>query len=674
VTFAQDAEGTEDIYKLQLKTLETHRESKKGIEDDIREPNSIDWRAEHSWTIPGPFDWPGVDLVQRTLTAIEHQHTFVPRVGELVLFCPNFLHGHYLMLDAGRQEYKFYSFDQKCFHGFPTWRAGVVASIPSDTAADGPIDFPDIQNLPDKYTSLNTGGFRVETFPDPNNDQDKSASKQYRYLALRDIRPLTHWRILLRGISREKWHPSIEYALTCMTSMSLLEKFYFKGDWERDPDRPGTKKPRASIRSKGIYIGSELITVGDAVRILPAQEGAACTDVLVVESIRLVLSGIKPEHFNPDTPLLSSQSYITLVGNAYTVDENRAWEKASGLEPTTPTPVPAEDVKTIFRPVGAALYGPWYALHGPKQRYEISHDQILGRLCEGAAVQIWTGALQTKCAKEKNLKASLDYDLGGVQEGRKYATRTDCRLEEPTGPSLLWFWADTRAEALDIQTINGVEVGRYDTTRDSHTMELWNMQMKLLNGLPIDTIASKYTNFVGLDLQPDLDRSKGSGRKGRPLGSRMINGKLYRAGEIPPGFDKPLVIDESPDRSTPLIQLTPSKHKGSQMAGAALVSTDEDEDEDEISDQSDQDIFADARERRESSLGVPLVVPRGHDSPVPSVELKQKQPKTKAEIMASAVDDDSFSDDEGYDISRPLPERGGTEESVSVRPLISCQS
>ncbi|KAJ9616839.1 hypothetical protein H2200_000559 [Cladophialophora chaetospira] len=644
--YAQDAEGTEDIYKEQLKTLYAHKDSRKGIEDDIREPNSIDWRAEHSWVPPTAHDWSGTDHVQQSLTSIEHQHTFVPRVGELVLFCPTFLDQHYLMLDEEAQQYKFYSFDQKCFHGFPAWRAGVIATIPSQTDADGPIDFPDIQDLPKKQNSLNTSGFRVETFPDPNNVYDKTASKQYKDLPLRNIRPLNHWQMLLRGIPRTKWHPSIENALTCMTTISLLEKFYFKGDWDAEQHRYGVeKKAHASIRCKGVYIGAELITVGDAVRINPEQ-GKRCTDVLVVESIRLQLRDVKPEHVLPESPLLSTQTYITLVGKAYTINRARHIEKAPqpGSQPTKISP---EEAKTIFRPVGAALYGPWYTLHGPQHRYEISHDQILGRMHEGAAVQLWTGLLQRKpFNSEEQMKPSLDYDLKGVEEGRVYAIHADERLAEAHTEALLWFWADTRAEALDVQTFNGIEVGRYDKTRDKETLELWRTHLKILNGHTVDTIASKFTNFLRLD-----DPGVLGGKRGRKPGAKLVDNKIIYPGD--PNYPGESGHRRMSRESQSATQLTPSRHKGSQMAGAALVSTDEDS--------SNEEAFVDAKEDWGLAVDGPSEGPRvRYASPTP--RQPQKQPKTKAEIMESAADEESYSDDDDW-LNYPPPVRGGTQET-----------
>ncbi|EXJ90098.1 hypothetical protein A1O3_03167 [Capronia epimyces CBS 606.96] len=580
--YAQDDEGVEDVYKELLKRLEAAQGSRKGIEDDIGEINSIDWRAEHSW------DGFGSDLIQRTLTTIEHQHSFVPRVGELVLWCPIFLDGHYLMLDEEVGEYKFYSPEQECFHGFPAWKGGVVAAVPS--GSDGPLDFPDLQTLPDKRNSLNLSGFRVETFPDPNDEVDKKASKQYRYVPLRNIRPLSHWQTLLRGIPQKRWHPSIRHALTCMTSMSLLEKWWFNGDW-----------PNASVLCKGIYIGAELITIGDAVRIAPeatSTKTRSCTDVLVVDSIRLNLIDIKPEHISPDSPLLSSASSITLVGRAYTLDIRRHYTiqgKIPDVDTVIPAPIPKEEVKTIFRPVGSNDYGPWYHLHDPSKRFEISYDEVLGRMYEAAAVQLWTGLLQRPAVPTNPaIRPSLDYDRRAIEEGRRYATQVDLRLDQAEQGQVLWFWADNRAEALDIETMNGLEVSRYHDIRDRETLEAWRTQLRILNGYPAPTDWFKFSsNFPVL----------GSTR-GRKPGSKVVDGKVIQPGT--PGHG-----DAEADRVE--LPSTP-RHKTSQLAGAALVVMEDEE-----------DVFEDAEEVLSTVEYQPGETTRQDWSPIREREREREQ-------------------------------------------------
>jgi len=653
--YAHDEEGTEDIYKYYVKRLEAAKASTKGIEDDIREVNSLDWRAEHEW------DGYGGDHLPIYITQIEQQHSFVPRIGELVLWCPHFLDDHYLTLDAKTEEYKFYSFKQKCFRGFPDWRAGVIAAVPSSTTENGRVDFPDILDMPKKVTSLNTAGFRVETFPDPNNDLDKSASKQYRYVPLRNIRPLSHWQVLLRGVPEEKLHPSIQNALTCMTNISLLEKWWFSGEW-----------PTATIRCKGIYLGSELITVGDTVRLVspsgPRGQPTTCTDVLVVDSIRLNLLDIKSEHILPSSPLLSSASSITLVGRAYTLEVCRHYKVRSAEklddareQKDVPfSPVPHEVVKRLFRPVGADDYGPWYDMHDPAKRYEVSYDQVLGRMYEADAVRLWTGQLQHKfrSGERAQLKPSLDFDVPGITSGRKYATQTDERLPESQGDELLWYWADTRAEALAIETMNGLEVGRYHDIRDTTTLKAWSAQLRIINGQPVTSDLLKFTALPS--------------RKGRPVGSKVVHGKLVK-----PTDDRyeDVVRDNSSD-GDPKSKAKPN----SQLASAALVTTDDEEDvvdgdDSDDDDDSENEGDSDDDSHNNNQMTGETKLADSDREVLPSLTARAKEKKepvaTEQIMMSIEGGQGELSDDDAW-LNEPVPlARGGTEESEGgdYRPL-----
>ncbi|KIW40755.1 uncharacterized protein PV06_07932 [Exophiala oligosperma] len=643
--YAVDEEGNEDVYKGYLKKLENSRDGKKGIEDDIRELNSFDWRAEHEEFAKD--EKYGVELIKRHLTLISQQHSFAPRIGELVLWTPHFLDDHYLMLDSTRGEFKFYSFDQKQYHGFPRWRAGLVTQVPLTTATDGPVDFPDIQTLPDKSTSLNTSGFRIETFPDPNDEIDKTASKQYRYVPLRNVRPLSHWQMLLRGIPHSEWHPSIMSAMTCMTSISLYEKWWFKGEW-----------PTASVLCKGIYIGPEFIMTGDTVRITPDAKAAGkvkrCTDVMIVDSIRLNLLNIRSEDVLPDTPLLSSASSITLVGRAYTLDIRRHYtmhnHDPNAAQTVLPAPVPQEEVKTVFRPVGTGDYGTWYYLHDPTKRYQISYDRVLGRLYEAAAVKLWTGQSQFKQRgrEQLDIRPSLDFDLRAIEHGRKFASENDERIEEPKPGQLGWFWADTRVEALDIQTINGIEVGKYHDARTPQTLQQWRMYMKLINGHTDTPELFKFKSDF-----PSLSGLSGvGGRRGRKPGSKLVNGKVVMPGD--PGYE------EAAGKAFAEPNWTP-RHGSSQLAGAALVSTD---DEDDEGDEDENEHFEDAEEVLPSVEDRSLVSAMDRRSPLP--QKKRTPVQSKAQIMQNPEDIDDDDDDDDDDdewLHNHPPIRGGTEES-----------
>lgn len=581
---AVDEEGTEDVWKDCIKRLHKTKEDKRGIEIDIEEANSIDWRAERT-------------CLPQYLTQVEQQHAFIPRLGELVLWCPTFLDNHHLMRDPDSGEYKFYSFDRKRFQGFPAWRGGVIASMPSASAQNGPLDFFDILDTPNKKTSFNTAGFRVETMPDPNDDTDKSLSKQYRYVPLRNIRPLSHWQLLLKGIPQAKLHPSIIYALTLMTSLSLIEKWRFNGDW-----------PNATIFAKGCYVGSELLTIGDTIRFRDGHAHDAKplrTHIMVVDSIRLRIRDCQTDQAQI-SPVLGHHTFITFVGKAYTNDLYSAHGMPDRSELRTadtimiPQAVPLETVKSVFRPVGTAEYGRWYRMHGENSKYEISYDFVLGRLYEADAVRLWAGQRQSLATDKTNKPIpDLNYDTASIIAGRTYATQADERIPETTETAGLqvdhskirWLISDTRAQSLTIASINGLEVGPYHEIRTPSTNKAWRANVKVASGtkpegevlanmMPWKNVRSETVNMDSL--------FKGKPR-GRPPGSRLINGKIVRAedldtvlktpdssGAVAAGYnhhDKDDEDEEEEDDGDDFY----TKKSSSQMAGAALLSTDEEE-------------------------------------------------------------------------------------------------
>ena len=490
-----DEEGTPDIYKTLLQLLHKLRESRKLIDEDIEEKASPDWRAEHNDKYGDSFQILGSHLMNVSL-----QHSFVPRIGELVLWCPDHPDDVDIIYNPENHGYQFYSPERQTFHGFPRWRGGVVTQCPS---TDEGVDFPDVLCIVDRKDSLNRAGFRVETFPDPNNDVDKSASKQYKYVPLRQIRPLNQWQRVLREIPERKLDPSIQHALTCMVSVSLLEKYRFIGKW-----------PEASIFCKGVYVGAELLIEGDAVRILPSERESSaqpprCTDVLVISSIRLHLHDIGEEHIRNGFAGFCRASSITLVGTAYTLDPSRAFSEESATSASAPSPqaVSTDVIKYALPTVGAAAYGNWYALHSPKHKIEITHDKILGRLYESGAMGMWSGTMgNRRTCKDP---PSLSYDLSSVLTGRKYGTLTDERIPDAQDGKIHWHWADTRVKALSLETVNGIEVGAYDTVRDLRTMQAWRARLKIIDGLCT---------------QVDIKDSMLAKQKGRPKGSRVVGG------------------------------------------------------------------------------------------------------------------------------------------------------
>lgn len=614
------------------------------------------------------------------------------------------------MRDPATGEFKFYSFDQKCFHGFPMWRGGVVTQVPTSTHGDDAIDFPDILEDPTKGYSLNTSGFRVETLPDPNGF-DKSLSKQYKYVSLRHVRPLSHWQLLLRGIPEKRWHPSIKYALTCMTSISLVGKWRVNGEW-----------PNAVIRCKACYLGCELVTVGETIRIAPSprqkntingstKQIVPVTDCLVVTDIRLNLEGIKEDHVPPVSPYLASRSFITFVGQAFSLDPQQDYRlllpdslalDGNAIPNGGPNALDPETVKSLFRPVGTCEYGNWYPLHAPNQRYEVSFDRVLGRLYEADAVRLWTGLASTKVRKghldqqKSARKPTIDFDVFGIYSGRAYATATDERLPEPNPAdtsSIKWHWTDTRTQGLCLATVNGYDVAQYDEVRDPKTLSSWRAQLKVVDGGPL----------------PEFEKDTGLkflGKRGRKPGSRLINGRVVGPDELATAEGEMESESVSPTRGARIKSRTLST---SQMAGAALVETDDDmleeisdsepeiESEEPVQDEptttttmldnrpptTQKPISISSRSSRESSVSSSgpkrrrLLLPR----PEADKEGRAEGPhRTKEEIMtsvetsgefdhdvpssSSSSSDDEEDDEDEYAFLTKIPlARGGTEES-----------
>jgi Transcription-silencing protein Clr2 len=570
-----DEEGTLDIYKTLVQALYRHRESRRFIDEDVEEKSSMDWRAEHNNII----DHQGASkqILSSHLTYVLLQHSFVPRIGELVLWFQHHPDDVDVVYNPQVGGYQFYSPERQQFHGFPRWQGGVVTQCPS---IDENIDFPDVLCVVNRKDSLNRAGFRVETFPDPNDDVDKSASKQCRYVPLRQIRPLNQWQTVLHGIPEKKLDPSITYALTCTVSVSLVEKYRFSGKW-----------PSASIFCKGIYVGAELLIQGDAVKILPSPHAAStgsseCTDVLVISDIRLHLIGIDPEYTNNRSPHVSTKTSITLVGKAYTLDPLRDFSRTTSVNSTSnasPQPIPAKIIKYALPTVGAAAYGDWYALHAPNQKYEISFDRVLGRLYESGAMGMWTGTLGNR--KTSDVRPSLSSDLESVLAARRYGTLTDSRIPEVPSGTIKWHWADTRVRALALETVNGVEVGPFHRIRDLRTMQAWRARLKIIDGV--------YT-------QGDLKDSMLARQQGRPKGSRIVGGVL-----VGPDEESEDEEIDPPTRGSFSEAVRSQRGAGGMVgAGAALEEDDDEEDKRASEGLEDDEIEEDRRSMNASKVSI----------------------------------------------------------------------
>ncbi|GBF62389.1 hypothetical protein TMEN_4929 [Trichophyton mentagrophytes] len=424
---AMDAEGNQDVFKeliYQLKADGT-------LERPVLEESNMDWRAERK-------------LLKNHLTRVRMQHSFFPRLGELVLWYAEPPNGE-IKFHWQTQTYQVYSAKEKKFVGIPTWYGGVVTQVPEE-----PLNLHDAIVETKKGYALNRSGFRIELFPDPNSS-NKNMSTQYKYIPLSQIRPLSFWSIYLQGVNTTDFHPSIAHALTITSSFSMLDKYYFEGVW-----------PNASVLCKGVYLGAELLIPGDAVRLMPLDRDGEIninrkvTDVLVIDTIEFRLMECDA---NLQSPLLSETTTARLLGKVYTLDPKLAFDRS--------TPLTDSEVTKSFDCTGMREYGLWYLRHEPDKVTEVSLDYVIGRCFESEYMDIMFE------------NVVLDLDLVGVRDARLFGRDADERI----APGKEWFCGDNRLEQLGLESINGIEHSRYDDSRDPR---MYRAIMNIINDEAVD--------------------------------------------------------------------------------------------------------------------------------------------------------------------------------------------
>jgi len=365
--------------------------------------------------------------------------------------------------------------DTKMFRSFdirePTpnwpirWEAGLVTQLPKE-----PVGTSDLLAEPKKELQVSFSGYRVEPVSEVT-ENDKPWSKRHTYVPLHQLRPFVFYRELLKGLKPAEYHPTIVNTLEIMCSLSLIERYHFKGTW-----------PSATVFSRGAYLGSELVMVGDTIRLLPTgdQNPSGITDTMRITSIKSKLIHLDALE-NPDyDPIHNADRTfdvcIHFAGMAYTQDPSRAW----GPKPPIPT-----DADVL--PHGLAEYGGWYPLHDAAKRWEVPFSQVAGRLFEVEAAEKWFAATdptqvpaasfaainKATASQDGSTFEQIDISLGirGLCKARAYSKSHDKRIKLNSGKS--WFWADTRVEQLDLREINGIPVTDYLYGAPTRDVKAW---------------------------------------------------------------------------------------------------------------------------------------------------------------------------------------------------------
>ncbi|KAJ5183401.1 hypothetical protein N7492_001017 [Penicillium capsulatum] len=412
----------------------------------MKAEGKIDIQIEHHFN----FDWHfSHELLETYFTRLTLEPSFIPRKGELVLWV--FEMKGELAYHPESQTYQMRSEDGTWL-GMPDWRAGVVSQTPEEKCS-----YMDIYRTTTKKNPCVTShGFRIETLPDPIGD-DKSYSCQYRYVPLKCIRPFNAYERFIHGSARESWHPSIEHALTVMSSFATVANTRFVGTW-----------PDARIHCRGIWVGAELLAVKDTIRLKPFGLEVEDTvrnnlvykpdpdpvDVMTIDKIALNLQGCKED---PKDPQLADGISALVAGKVYTRDPNRLsrhnpFGNNEPLRELTP-----EECDAAFNQLHMRDYGPWYVMLGGRNG-AVSHTMILGRCYEPIANDCFFDTRR------------LDYDIHSVLNARKYSEQVDLRMPE----GIRWFWGDNRTEILGLAEMNGLEIwsGRPYTKKDWDTAGL----------------------------------------------------------------------------------------------------------------------------------------------------------------------------------------------------------
>ena len=426
-----DSEGTPDVYRTLLNRLERDRY----VDVPIEEHMSLDWRVESQF-------------LREMLDHIPNQPSWLPRLGELVLFLRK-LDEPGTIQRKWTGETKIFNRIKKRWEGFPLWEAGVVTQV-----AEENLQIEELVEPSDKEHHVNYAGFRVEPISNPNS-KSKLFSRRYKYVPLHHVRPFTFWAETLHNVPQDILHETIQHAKTLSSSLTLVGKYHFRGTW-----------PSSDIFCKGIYIGSEIVVVGDTVRMLPTPGTAKVTDILKVTAIKLKFTNLDHASRNDQSDGHPYNSTVVIIGKAYTTDIRKAAPTASSIERGSGL-IPADVHDCSI----------WYPLHASSQSMQVPFKRILGRCYSSKAMHLWFSSSEPDATDVVLRSMGLSSGLSGTLEAREFARRHDKRLSRE---GRNWLWADTRAEALDVESLNGVETAKHDESRDPRR---WVRYIKELDGI-----------------------------------------------------------------------------------------------------------------------------------------------------------------------------------------------
>lgn len=391
------------------------------VDESFSEPGSMDWRSERK-------------LMNQEFLKLSKQASFIPRRGEVVLFVSRLEDGQEICRENATSHYKIYDAKLRAFVGYPQWQAGVVAQD-----AQEPLAVQDILEETAKQGNVIHSGFRIET---QVHGADRS---RYYYVPLHHIRPFIFWRLYITG-SLEEYHPSVKTCLDRMATWTLVEKNHFRG-----------KSPDACLSAKGIFLGPELLVVGDAVRLKDChkEDGDNVNYVMKLASIRLEYKLADPEPAI-DGPKWTSK--IKLEGELFTSCPDRANPK----QPLQKSAISTAEASTL--PRGCQGFT-WFKTYDDKTRVRLDLHLVMGRCYEAEAMILWFPPEDDRLAASPEPLLSIGAE--GLREMREHGREHDDRI----GQGQRFFWSNSRGEALKLRELNGTPLAEYDADRDEQKIE-----------------------------------------------------------------------------------------------------------------------------------------------------------------------------------------------------------
>ncbi|KAK5155217.1 hypothetical protein LTS14_006172 [Recurvomyces mirabilis] len=453
-----DEEGTPDALRQLLDKLKAAGEEGK-VDERIIESMSPDWRAGHS-------------MLMQSLKECAELPGYMPRAGELVLFVRNLSVDDSLGWDEAKRTWRV--INGGVWAETPLWEAGVVAQLPTE-----PISARDLLGVPeDKQKSVIEAGFRIEPMSQPNS-MTKTLTKQHKYVHLHAIRPLASWKDCMGSLAEADWHATVRNALMAVSSFCVLGRYHFKGAW-----------PEATIFAHGIYIGAELLCIGDTVRLQhKGPQPDIASEVMIITAIKIRIVNLDEANDDDQDSGLPYATCTHVSGRAFTRDPRRSFDGIGKV------PIP-QDSPNLPAPLTGS--GTWYHISDPKKskaRLEVPFQRVAGRWFESVATKAWytppknaapPSAFQAVNARpaikvnDNDMPSDVSFSLAEILEARTFSQNHDSRIDRANGKT--WFWADTRVQQLDLHEINGTYVGVKDDTRSKEQMSDWRKALKALDG------------------------------------------------------------------------------------------------------------------------------------------------------------------------------------------------